>query len=184
MVKTSEFIKSITDYREALIEFPNILLLGRSNVGKSSFINALTNRKSLARVSATPGKTITLNYYLVNNRLYLVDAPGYGYARRSKTQKQDFIHMIDTFLRKISLKFVFLLIDFKVGPTTLDLEMYDYLLSLGKNVVIICTKHDKVKSSLKTKQEKMIREKLNNPRLMYLTSAIESKSYEKIFEIL
>ena len=184
MIKKAEFIKSITDYREALTDLPSILLLGRSNVGKSSFINAMTNRKSLARVSATPGKTITLNYYKVDESMYFVDAPGYGYARRSKTQKADFIKMIDEILNKLVLRFVFLLVDFKVGPTVDDLEMYDYLLSLGKNVVIVCTKYDKVISSQRSKQEKLINDHFKGLNNICFTSSTKKIGYEKLYGLI
>ena len=183
MFKNSEFIKSITDYRSALVDLPNVLLIGRSNVGKSSFINSIANRKSLARVSATPGKTVTLNYYIVDNAMYLVDAPGYGYARRSKSQKNDFITMIDEFVRRVPTKYVFQLMDFKVGPTKEDIEVYEYIKSLNLNLVVILTKYDKVISSMRAKQEKLIKEKLSYP-LMFLTSTSMKKGYDKIYDLL
>ncbi|HPG43587.1 MAG TPA: ribosome biogenesis GTP-binding protein YihA/YsxC, partial [Acholeplasmataceae bacterium] len=99
MIKQAVYIKSLTNIKDEPEAYPQILLLGRSNVGKSSFINALTNRKNLARVSNTPGKTITLNFYLLDQSFYLVDAPGYGYARRSKSLQDQFIQMIQNFLQ-------------------------------------------------------------------------------------
>lgn len=159
MIKTAEFIKSITNVSQLPEDdFPQILLLGRSNVGKSSFINAITNRKSLARVSNTPGKTITLNLYLLNHGLYLVDAPGYGYARRSFTTQNEFIKMIQNFIKESEqLVEIFLLVDFKVGPTKDDLEVYQQLIKLGLPIKVICTKYDKVKSSSRLKQQQVIK---------------------------
>ncbi|MDL2292172.1 ribosome biogenesis GTP-binding protein YihA/YsxC [Acholeplasma sp. OttesenSCG-928-E16] len=180
MIKKAEFIKSVVDFREALIDLESVLLLGRSNVGKSSFINAVTNRKSLARVSQTPGKTITLNYYLINQNIYLVDAPGYGYARRSKGQKEEFVSMIDNFIKKMVFKYIFLLIDFKVGPTKEDQEVYQYLSSFNHQVILICTKKDKVKRSEQVKRLKEIKSVLNDPKMLYVCS---SETKEGIAEI-
>ncbi len=161
----SEYIKSLEYVKDQPDDRPQILFLGRSNVGKSSFINALTNRKNLARVSNTPGKTLLMNFYLIDEKFYIVDAPGYGYARRSKTMQAQFIHMIDLFLREsYCMKLVTLLIDFKVGPTEDDLDMYAYLHELGLDVLVVATKLDKIPSTHRHKQEKKIKEKLGNPK--------------------
>ena len=161
MIKQAEFIKSSTTQKWEIDEKSQFLLLGRSNVGKSSFINAITNRKSLARTSKTPGKTITLNYYLLNDNFYLVDAPGYGYAKRSKKQQDEFIEMLHYYLTsEPNLKDVFLFIDFKVGPTDLDIETLNFLQKLQKNVIIICTKYDKIRITKRRQQENLIKQKL------------------------
>ena len=109
-------------------DLPEFLILGRSNVGKSSFINCMVNRKNLARTSAKPGKTQTLNFYLVNNSFYLVDVPGYGYASGGKMQQKKFGMMIEEYIKsRHELKRVFLLVDFRHKPTEDDLLMYNYL---------------------------------------------------------
>ncbi len=173
MIKKAEFVKSAVSINDLPNDlYPHILLLGRSNVGKSSLINALTNRKSLARVSATPGKTITLNLYLLNDEIYLVDAPGYGYARRSKIQSESFLKMIKEYIKKNGhLKKIVQLIDFNVGPTADDLNLYRELQTLDIELVIVATKYDKVKSSFKIKQEKEVRSKFLPGQNIILTSS-------------
>ncbi|MFA6801209.1 MAG: ribosome biogenesis GTP-binding protein YihA/YsxC [Acholeplasmataceae bacterium] len=165
MFNQSEYIKSLEFVKDQPDDRPQVLMLGRSNVGKSSFINAITNRKKLARISNTPGKTLLMNFYLIDDSFYIVDAPGYGYAKRSKGMQQHFIDMIDQFLHEsMSIKFVCLLIDFKVGPTKDDLEMYYYLQDLGLDILICATKLDKIPTTKRTKQEKLIKDQLHNPK--------------------
>jgi GTP-binding protein len=141
---------------------PEFLLCGRSNVGKSSFINSIIERKDLARVSANPGKTQTLNFYHVNNSFYLVDVPGYGYAAVSEEVRQKFGKMIEEYLEnRENLERVFLLIDFRIKPTQDDLLMYNFLNYHNLPVTIIATKVDKVSKNDRDKQIKMINEELN-----------------------
>lgn len=141
---------------------PEFLLVGRSNVGKSSFINIIVNRKNLARVSATPGKTQTLNFYEVNKDFYLVDVPGYGYALQGREQQKKFGMMIEEYLAKRDeLKRVFMLIDFRHKPTEDDVLMYNYLKYYHIPVTIVATKVDKVKSSLKDANYKAITDTLD-----------------------
>jgi len=181
MIKQAEYIKSITDLKDEPERLPQILLLGRSNVGKSSFINALTNRKNLARVSNTPGKTLTLNFYLIDNEFYLVDAPGYGYAKRSKSLKNDFIVMIESYLLHAKeLRLICMLVDFKVGPTKDDLETYEFLKELGVDVMIIATKKDKVPNTHQFKQEQSIKNLLKHPKTFYAYSAVTKFNLDKI----
>ncbi|VEU82281.1 ribosome biogenesis GTP-binding protein YihA/YsxC [Acholeplasma hippikon] len=182
MIKQAEYIKSAVSVSDLPVDdLPHILLLGRSNVGKSSLINAITNRKSLARVSGTPGKTITLNLYLLNNSFYLVDAPGYGYAKRSKTQTQSFLKMIKDYIKYNGhLKKIFQLVDFNVGPTEDDLNLYRELQKIDIKLVIIATKYDKVKSSFRLKQEKEIRSKFLDGQLLYVTSSESKYGIEKL----
>jgi GTP-binding protein len=181
MIKQAVYIKSITDLKDEPERLPQILLLGRSNVGKSSFINALTNRKNLARVSNTPGKTLTLNFYLLDNEFYLVDAPGYGYAKRSKSLKDDFIVMIESYLiHAKELRLICMLIDFKVGPTKDDLETYDFIKELGIDVMIIATKKDKVPNTHQFKQEQLIKNILKQPKTFYAYSAVTKFNLDKI----
>ena len=133
------------------------LLVGRSNVGKSSFINTLINRKNFARTSAKPGKTQTLNFYLINDFFYLVDAPGYGFAKVSKQLKNKFGLIMEDYLEKReNLKMVFMLVDFRHKPTDDDVLMYNYLKHYNIPVTIIATKVDKVKKSLFDKNKKII----------------------------
>ena len=181
MIKQAVYIKSITDLKDEPERLPQILLLGRSNVGKSSFINALTNRKNLARVSNTPGKTLTLNFYLIDNEFYLVDAPGYGYAKRSKSLKNDFIVMIESYLiHAKELRLICMLVDFKVGPTKDDLETYDFIKELGIDVMIIATKKDKVPNTRQFKQEQSIKNILKHPKTFYAYSAVTKFNLDKI----
>ena len=147
MFNDSKYIVSITSLKDS----PNsnnlneYVFLGRSNVGKSSFINALTNKKILAKTSSKPGKTRTINYFLIDDSFYLVDMPGYGYASTSATQRLEFGNIIESYLKKSkTLKAAFLLIDFKVGPTKDDLLMFEYLKYLNMNLLLFCTKIDKV----------------------------------------
>jgi GTP-binding protein len=138
------------------------LLVGRSNVGKSSFINTLINRKNYARTSAKPGKTQTLNFYLVNDNFYLVDVPGYGYAAVNKQQQQKFGMMIEEYLEKRDeLKHVFMLIDFRHKPTENDLLMYNFLKYHELPVTVVATKADKVSNNQQPKQQKLILDELD-----------------------
>ena len=141
---------------------PEFLLIGKSNVGKSSFINTLVNRKNIARTSSVPGKTQTLNFYLVNNEFYLVDAPGYGYAAVNKAQQKKFGLMIEEYLEKRSeLKIVFLLIDFILKPGENDLMMYNFLKYYNIPVTVVATKTDKVGTSKKDRNLKIIKDTLD-----------------------
>ena len=138
-------------------EKPEYLLIGRSNVGKSSFINTLINRKNYARTSGRPGKTQTINFYKVNDAFYLVDAPGYGYAGVSKTKRKKFGLMIEDYIvNREPLKQVFLLIDFRHKPTNDDIMMYNYLKYYKIPVTIIATKVDKVGITMQQKQRNAI----------------------------
>ena len=141
---------------------PEFLLVGRSNVGKSSFINTLINRKNYARTSSNPGKTQTINFYLVNEEFYLVDAPGYGYARMSKKKKQKFGLMMEDYLtNRAQLKQVFMLIDFRHKPTDDDLMMYKFLKHYQIPVTIVATKDDKIGVNQYQKQRNLILNELD-----------------------
>ena len=129
-------------------KYPEIAFAGKSNVGKSSLINAIMNRKSYARISSSPGKTQTINFYNINDALYLVDLPGYGYATASVEVKAKWGKMIERYLNKSKqLKLVFLLIDIRHKPGANDIEMYDWIVSSGFRPIIIATKLDKLKRS-------------------------------------
>ena len=142
-------------------DLTEVAFAGKSNVGKSSLINALMNRKALARTSATPGKTQTSNFYNVNQELYLVDLPGYGYARVSEKEKIQWGKLIERYLHNSKqLKAVFLLIDIRHDPSENDRLMYSWIVNQGYNPIIIATKLDKIKRSQVQKHMKMIREGL------------------------
>jgi len=143
-------------------KYPEIAFAGKSNVGKSSLINGLLNRKSLARTSATPGKTQTINFYNVNDELYLVDLPGYGYAKVSEAEKAKWGKLIEKYLHNSKqLKAVFLLIDIRHEPSANDCMMYDWIVDMGYNPIIIATKLDKIKRSQIQKQMKLIKTTLD-----------------------
>ena len=140
---------------------PEIAFAGKSNVGKSSLINALLNRKSLARTSASPGKTQTINFYNVNHEMYLVDLPGYGYAKVSQSVKEQWGKLIERYLHQSKqLKAVFLLVDIRHDPSENDKTMYDWILHNGYQPIIIATKADKLKRSQIPKHVKAIKEGL------------------------
>lgn len=137
---------------------PEIAFAGKSNVGKSSLINALMNRKAYARTSAQPGKTQTINFYNINDTLYYVDLPGYGYAKVSQAEKEKWGRMIENYLKKSrQLRCVFLLVDIRHEPSANDKQMYDWVVHNGYRPVIIATKLDKIKRSQIQKQIKAVR---------------------------
>ena len=174
-VRTSQYPESTKD------EF---LLVGKSNVGKSSFINTILSRKNFARTSSKPGKTQTLNFYLVNDTFYLVDVPGYGYANVSKSQQKKFGLMIEEYIaNRSNLKMVFMLIDFRHKPGENDILMYDFLKYYNIPVCVIATKYDKVKSSLRDKQEKIVKEtlKLTENDSLVLFSSVTKKGKEEVY---
>lgn len=141
---------------------PEFLLVGRSNVGKSSFINTILGRKNLARTSATPGKTQTLNFYKADNDFYLVDVPGYGYASVNRKQQQKFGLMIEEYLEKRDkLKRVFMIVDFRIKPTEDDILMYQFLKYYNIPVTLILNKADKVGSSKHDRNLKLIKETID-----------------------
>lgn len=170
---------------------PEFLLVGRSNVGKSSFINTLVNRKSLARISSIPGKTQTLNFYLINDLFYLVDVPGYGFAKVSKQLKNKFGLIIEDYLKERNcLKMVFMLIDFRHKPTNDDVLMYEYLKYYNIPVTIIATKSDKVSKNSYEKNKKIIKEALNlidtDDLVLFSATAKEGKKevHDKILSMI
>ena len=166
---------------------PEVAFAGKSNVGKSSLINALMNRKSLARTSAQPGKTQTINYYNVNDVIYFVDLPGYGYAKANEQVKAQWGKMIEDYLhRSKQLKTVFLLIDIRHEPSGNDCIMYDWVRRQGYEPIIIATKLDKIKRSQIQKQTKLIRTTLGagQDTIVIPFSAETKQGREEIYEIL
>lgn len=178
-IKSAEFITSAVTNEGVLNpnSLPEFMLLGRSNVGKSSFINALVNQKNLARTSQNPGKTQTLNIYLINGDFIFVDVPGYGYAKVSKSLKEKFGIMIENYIRnRQELKRAFLLVDFRHNPTEDDILMYNFLKYYNIPVTVVATKADKVKNKDRKSNKANIIEKLNltgNDKLIVTSS--ESK---------
>ena len=145
--------------------FPEFAFAGRSNVGKSSLINALMNRKSLARTSSQPGKTQTINFYAINKAFYYVDLPGYGYAKVPVEEKARWGKMVERYLKKSAmLKCVFLLVDIRHEPSANDRQMYGWMVSRGYTPVVIATKADKLNRSQVPKQVKAVREGLGVPK--------------------
>ena len=166
---------------------PEVAFAGKSNVGKSSLINALMNRKSLARTSAQPGKTQTINYYNINDAMYFVDLPGYGYARANESVKAQWGKMIEDYLHKSrQLKCVFLLIDIRHAPSENDCIMYDWIVRNGYHPVIIATKLDKINRSQIQKQLKLIRTTLEveEGTVMIPFSAETKQGRDEIYELL
>ncbi len=164
---------------------PEVAFAGKSNVGKSSLINALMNRKSLARTSSQPGKTQTINYYRINDDLYLVDLPGYGFAKVPESEKKKWGVMVESYLQKSKmLRAVFLLVDIRHAPGENDKMMYDWIMQHGYDPIIICTKLDKIKRSQKEKQLKLIRETLSvkSGTKVFAFSAETKQGREEIWE--
>ncbi|MBU5473879.1 MAG: YihA family ribosome biogenesis GTP-binding protein [Clostridiales bacterium] len=164
-----------------------IAFAGKSNVGKSSLINGLMNRKALARTSSQPGKTQTINYYNINNAMYLVDLPGYGYAKVSQKEKEKWGQMIENYLHTSKqLKAVFLLIDIRHEPSANDKQMYDWIVYQGYDPIIIATKLDKINRSQIQKHVKMLRTGLNvkpgTPIMPY--SALTKQGRDEIWELM
>ncbi|MBN6048656.1 ribosome biogenesis GTP-binding protein YihA/YsxC [Lactobacillus helveticus] len=149
IIKSSNYaVSAVREDQYPKDNLPEIALSGRSNVGKSSLINTLLNRKNLARTSSQPGKTQTLNFYLINDEFYLVDVPGYGYARVSQKKRQEFGEMIQDYLEtRPNLKGLVILIDSRHETTKDDIAMYNYAQYLNLPILVVCTKIDKIKKS-------------------------------------
>ena len=166
---------------------PEVAFAGKSNVGKSSLINALMNRKSFARTSAEPGKTQTINFYRINKDKYFVDLPGYGFARVSKETQEKWGRMIEKYLNTSKqLLLVFLLIDIRHEPSANDKMMYDWIIYQGFRPVIIATKLDKINRSQVAKQTKMIRDKLEMKKedILIPFSAETKQGREEIWNLI
>lgn len=168
-------------------QMPEIAFAGKSNVGKSSLINVLINRKSLARTSAQPGKTQTINFYNVNDELYFVDLPGYGYAKVSLEAKEKWGKMVERYLKKSrQLKAVFLLIDIRHDPSANDRQMYEWILSNGYHPIIIATKMDKINKSQFQKHIKMVKQGLavEQNTIVIPFSAVSKQGRDEIYALI
>lgn len=167
-------------------KLPEIAFAGKSNVGKSSLINVLVERKSLARTSQSPGKTQTINFYNLNKEMYLVDLPGYGYAKVSEEIRAKWGNMIEKYLRTSKqLKAVFLLIDIRHEPSSNDVMMYKWVVANGYDPIIICTKADKISKGATQKNLKIIRDtlKCKKDTVMIPFSALTRQGKEEIHAI-
>lgn len=165
-------------------DYPEIALVGRSNVGKSSLTNTLINRKNFAHTSSQPGKTQTLNFYNVEDKLYFVDVPGYGYAKVSKKQREEFGQMIENYLtQRDQLRGVIMLVDGRHAPTADDLQMYQWLAYYKLPILVVATKIDKVKPSQFTKVQKLVKDKLEfqGKQPLVLFSAMSKRGKEDVW---
>jgi len=184
IIKSSEFVISAVDKKQYPQEgFKEIALAGRSNVGKSSLINKVINRKNLARTSSKPGKTQTLNFYLINKEFYLVDLPGYGFAQVAAAIKEQWARFIEEYLKeRKELKGVIQVVDIRHEPTNDDVIMYEWLEHYGIPTLVAATKSDKISRGQYQKQLKLIREKMKIPKEQPLVvfSAVSGEGVEEI----
>lgn len=167
-------------------DLPEIALAGRSNVGKSSFINSMINRTNLARTSGKPGKTRTINFYIINDSFRLVDLPGYGYAQVSKSEKEKWGHIIEEYLTtRKNLREIVLIVDIRHEPTSQDLMMYNWIKSFGYSGLVIATKADKISRANIQKHIKIIRTKLGikDTNLIIPYSSLDKTNVEKVWEV-
>lgn len=183
-IKQSEFIISAVKREQyPLDNRVEVAFVGRSNVGKSSIINSLTNRKKLAKVSGTPGKTRLVNFFLINNDFYLVDLPGYGYAKVSKSEKDSWGKTVETYLTdREQLKRVVLLVDSRHKPTGDDIMMNEWFKHFGYNVVVVATKSDKLTKNELRKSENVIKEtlKLSSKDKLYFFSSLNRNGSDEL----
>ena len=184
--KKSEYVKGGTKQEHFLTDMPQIMLCGRSNVGKSSFINGLLNKKNLAHTSSKPGKTQVLNFFNINDLFYLVDVPGYGYAKKVVDERLKFGEMIEEYLTSPNLKLCFLLVDIRNKPTQDDILMYEYLKHFNIKVVVIATKSDKVGTTLVLRHLKQVKEtlKLSKDDTCVAVSSETKKGIEEVWNII
>lgn len=183
IIKNSDYaVSAVREDQYPKDNLPEIALAGRSNVGKSSLINTLLKRKNLARTSSQPGKTQTLNFYIVNEEFYLVDVPGYGYAKVSQKQREAFGEMIQDYLEtRPNLKGLIILVDARHEPTKDDIAMYDYAQYLNLPILVVCTKMDKIKKSQVNKVLSNLKKHLdlNYENVSVLTFSSMSKLHVK-----
>ncbi len=183
LVKKVKFIKSAVRVGEfPPPDLPEVAIVGRSNVGKSSLINAIFNRK-IAKVSSSPGRTRLINFFKLNEEIYFVDLPGYGYAKVSKAEREKWRRMIENYFKnRENLNLVIMLVDSRHKPTNLDIVMKEWLEAIGLPFVIVATKMDKLNQSEKVKAKKVIREALNLEKdfPVFLTSAKDKTGIDEL----
>lgn len=184
-IKTSDIaITAVAPAQYPADDLPEIAMVGRSNVGKSSTINTILNRKNLARVSANPGKTRTINFYIINKEFYLVDLPGYGYAKVSKSDRASWGKMIETYLStRNSLQEVLLLVDIRHEPSEDDKLMYNWIRHYGYGSIVVATKSDKISKNQQQKNIKVIKEKLGMPSNAQIVpiSSLKKQGIDKLW---
>ncbi len=187
-IRSCEFIISAVSPKQYPEEdMPEIALAGRSNVGKSSLINMLLNRKKLARTSSTPGKTQTINFYKINNEYHLVDLPGYGYAKVSKSSKETWGKMMETYLTsRENIVEVVQLIDIRHKPTQQDIQMYNWIRHFGFKGIVVATKLDKIKRSQRQKHISQIRKTLEMDKddILVAISSVNREGKERLWEVI
>ncbi|AJG98078.1 GTP-binding protein [Clostridium beijerinckii] len=185
-IKKSDFITSAVKKNQYPIDNRvEVAFVGRSNVGKSSLINSLTNRKKLAKVSQTPGKTRLVNFFLINDDFYLVDLPGYGYAKVSKAEKDSWGKTVEMYLTgREQLKRVVLLVDSRHKPTGDDIIMHEWIKHFGYDVIVVATKSDKLTRNELKKNEKVIKEtlKLNPDDKLYFFSSLNKDGKDELID--
>ena len=187
-IRSCEFIISAVSPKQYPEEdMPEIALAGRSNVVKSSLINMLLNRKKLARTSSTPGKTQTINFYKINNEYHLVDLPGYGYAKVSKSSKETWGKMMETYLTsRENIVEVVQLIDIRHKPTQQDIQMYNWIRHFGFKGIVVATKLDKIKRSQRQKHISQIRKTLEMDKddILVAISSVNREGKERLWEVI
>lgn len=184
-IKNSKFVKSITNINDCPNEgFKEIAIVGRSNVGKSSIINSILGRKRIAKVSSSPGKTRTINFFLINDNLYLVDFPGYGYAKVSKDEKNFWKFMIESyFYNRSVLRKVVLLVDSRHTPFDSDLNMCNWIRHMNYDLSIIATKSDKLKYVEIKKNHKVFKETFNVEDVLFY-SALKNQNRDELLKFI
>ena len=188
ITSTELFISAVRQSQYPINKLPEFLIVGRSNVGKSSFVNTIINRKNYARTSSKPGKTQTLNFYTINNDFYLVDVPGYGYAVTDKKTQMKFGKMIEDYVaNRKELKEVFMLVDFRHKPSSDDILMYKYLKYYNLKICIVATKVDKISANKREKSKNLIINTLNldkDDKLILFSSVTKDgkKEVHKVIE--
>lgn len=181
IIKNSKYVIGATYNNLPKEEYKEIILSGRSNVGKSSFINTLLNRKNLARISSNPGKTRVLNYFLVNDSFYLVDVPGYGFANRSDYEQKEFGKMMESYFEtRTTLVLAILLVDLRHKPTNDDILMYNYIKHYCNNILVVATKLDKVKKNDINKNINLIKSTLNHNDVILPISSLNNEGIEEV----
>ncbi|MEA2041432.1 MAG: ribosome biogenesis GTP-binding protein YihA/YsxC [Bacteroidota bacterium] len=187
-IKSSEFIKSSSKVEQCPnTKMPEYAFIGRSNVGKSSLINMLINRKKLASTSSAPGKTRLINHFLINDAWYIADLPGYGYAKRSKVERRQWKAFTDDyFSKRENLACVFVLLDSRREPLPIDIEFMNYLGGIGLPFIMVFTKTDKIGKLQKSQLKKQYEDKMRDiweylPEILY-TSMVNSKGREEFLE--
>ncbi len=187
MNRTLEIVKTIYEISQLeTLEAPQVALAGRSNVGKSSLVNCLSGRKKLAKISSTPGKTRSLNYFKVHpDDFYIVDLPGYGYAKCSKSERQKWAKLIETYMTDNPwLKAVAVLLDCRLTPQKLDIEMTSYLRKMNIPILPVLTKADKIKQKDRAKIQNQWKDLLQQEKLPLLVSSKTGMNREKLWDIL